>query len=92
MSRAAATLTNPPVSDALAANVVDFGIWLYVRETGTDNLRRIFPAENDDLAHAAHGIGVLADSARFPDVADVMDNLTVRGTDPSRAGQPPSDR
>jgi hypothetical protein len=39
-----------------------------------------------ELAHA------LTLARGVPDVADVMVSLTVRGTDLSRAGQPPSDR
>ena len=71
-ARNARTLTNPNTSDVLATNVVDFGVWLYVREAGTDNLRRIFPADNEDLAHAALGVPASPDGDRFPDVADVM--------------------
>jgi type II secretory pathway pseudopilin PulG len=70
-TRGPATLTNPNSTDLLATNVVDFGIWLYVRET-TGELRRIFPADNSDIAHAAHDTGNAADDARFPEAADVM--------------------
>ncbi|SDS61169.1 prepilin-type N-terminal cleavage/methylation domain-containing protein [Opitutus sp. GAS368] len=66
------TLTNPNGSDALATNVVDFGVWLHVRDTTTGGLRRIFPADNTDLVHVAQDPGAAADANRFPDVADVM--------------------
>ncbi len=68
----AATLTNPSTgSDALATNVVDFGVWLYVREAA-GGLRRIYPADNADLAHAATDVVAPGDANRFPEVADVM--------------------
>jgi len=70
-SRSPATLTNPNNSDALATNVVDFGVWLYVRDSG-GGLRQIFPADNSDTSHAARDTGTAPDSSRFPDVADVM--------------------
>jgi Tfp pilus assembly protein PilW len=71
-SRAAATLTNPNSSDALATNVVDFGLWLYVRDPATGALRRIFPADTGDLNHLARDSGGATDASRFPDVVDVM--------------------
>ncbi len=71
-SRNQATLTNPNSGDALATNVVDFGVWLYVRDAVTGGLRRIFPADNSDLIHAAQDTGAAADANRFPEVADVM--------------------
>lgn len=67
-----ATLTNPSTgSDTLATNVVDFGVWLYVRDTA-GGLRRIYPADNADLAHAATDALAPGDASRFPEVADVM--------------------
>jgi hypothetical protein len=64
--RSSGTITNPnTTSDLLATNVIDFGVWLYVRET-TGELRRIFPESDADLTHRA------AAPADFPDVADVM--------------------
>ena len=69
-SRAPATLTNPNNTDALATNVVDFGVWLYVRDPA--GLRRIFPADNSDTVHAAHDTGSAPDVNRFPDVGEVM--------------------
>jgi type II secretory pathway pseudopilin PulG len=71
-SRNPKTLMNPNSSDALATNVVDFGVWLYVREEVTGGLRRIFPTDNGDLTHAAREVGAVADASRFPEVADVM--------------------
>ncbi len=71
VARAAATLMNPPLSDALAVNVVDFGVWLYVRDN-SGALRRIFPADNSDLAHAARDAGSATDTNRYPEVVDVM--------------------
>ena len=71
-SRSPATMTNPNNSDALATNVVDFGIWLYVRDTATGELRRVFPADNSDLVHVARDTGAAPDANRFPAVADVL--------------------
>ncbi|MBI2497849.1 MAG: prepilin-type N-terminal cleavage/methylation domain-containing protein [Opitutae bacterium] len=71
-ARAASTLTNPyTAGDALATNVVDFGVWLYVRDS-TGALRRIYPADNTDLAHATSDAANPGDSGRYPEVADVM--------------------
>lgn len=65
-TRAAHSLTNPSTSgDAIATNVVDFGIWLY-RRNETGGLTRIFPTDADDSAHFARS------RATFPTVADVM--------------------
>lgn len=69
--RAASTITNPVTLDALAANVVDFGVWLYVRNSD-GSLRRIFPLTNADLAHVAVGSASPADDSRMPEAADVM--------------------
>jgi hypothetical protein len=71
-SRNPRTLMNPNSVDALATNAVDFGVWLYVRDEGSGNLRRIYPADNDDLTHAARDLGAAPDARRFPEVADVM--------------------
>ncbi|MDI1337799.1 MAG: prepilin-type N-terminal cleavage/methylation domain-containing protein [Lacunisphaera sp.] len=71
-ARAAATLTNPHTTgDALATNVVDFGVWLYVRDNA-GALRRIYPAANSDLSHAATDATASGDPNRFPEVADVL--------------------
>jgi hypothetical protein len=69
-SRTPATLTNANNSDALATNVVDFGVWLHVRDTATGELRRIFPTDNNDLVHTANVAAT--DASRFPAVADVL--------------------
>jgi prepilin-type N-terminal cleavage/methylation domain-containing protein len=71
LSRAASTLTNPHSADALATNVVDFGVWLYARDS-TGALRRIFPATETDLSHAARDDGAAPDARRYPDAADIM--------------------
>lgn len=71
VARSAATLTNPPLSDALSVNVVDFGVWLHVRDS-SGALRRIFPADNSDFTHAARDAGSASDANRYPEVADVM--------------------
>lgn len=70
-SRSPATLTNPSNTDALAGNVVDFGLRFYVRN-GDGSLRRIFPADDGDTVHAAVGGAETADANRFPEVVDVM--------------------
>jgi prepilin-type N-terminal cleavage/methylation domain-containing protein len=78
-SRNPATVTNPNNADALATNVVDFGIWLYVRDSAA-GMRRIFPADNSDISHAVHDTGAAPDNTRFPNMADVMVRiLTERG-------------
>jgi Tfp pilus assembly protein PilW len=64
-ARSARSITNPNTADAIASNVVDFGIWLYVRNS-TGDLERIFPATAGDANHAASIFEA------FPEVADVM--------------------
>lgn len=64
-SRIASTLTNPNTGDLLATNVVDFGVWLYSRNTA-GALTLIYPTGNSDTTHAA------TTAAGFPAVADVM--------------------
>lgn len=71
-SRHAATLTNPNNADALATQVVDFGVWFHLRDPDTGALRRIFPAEGADTTHAARDTGTAPDANRFPEVVDVM--------------------
>ena len=74
-ARAASTLMNPNTTgDALATNVVDFGVWLYVRDS-TGALRRIYPADNNDLSHATTDAAAPGDANRYPEVADVMIRL-----------------
>ncbi|MBL9215161.1 MAG: hypothetical protein JNG83_06765 [Opitutaceae bacterium] len=64
-TREPATLTNPNQADLLAVRVVDFGIWLYVRESG-GALRRVFPVSEADREHGVAG------NVPLPDVVDVM--------------------
>ncbi|MDB6166704.1 MAG: hypothetical protein JWQ83_1844, partial [Lacunisphaera sp.] len=65
-ARAPSTLTNPNTTgDTLATNVVDFGIWLYVRDS-SGALRRIYPADNSDLSHLATDAVSPGDPSRFP--------------------------
>ncbi|HVT74672.1 MAG TPA: type II secretion system protein [Lacunisphaera sp.] len=67
-----AALANPSTSaDPLATNVVDFGVWLYLRD-GSGALRRIFPTDNADLSHVAADAETEDDAHRYPDAADVM--------------------
>ena len=73
-TRAPASVTNPASEDALASNVADFGIWLYVR-AADGRLQRIFPADAADRSHAAQGGTSAPSTARYPDVADVMVRL-----------------
>jgi len=63
-------VTNPSHANLLASNVVDFGCWLYARDS-TGELVRIFPATAGDSSHQAVGQSFAHDS-RFPEVADVM--------------------
>lgn len=71
-SRSPKTITNPNNTDVLATNVVDFCLWLYVRDDATGVLRRVFPTDGGDLIHEAHGVGLIADGNRMPQIADVM--------------------
>lgn len=64
-SRAATTLTNPNSTDLIATNVVDFGVWLYARDSA-GNLTMIYPASSGDTSHVSNTVG------SFPAVADVM--------------------
>ncbi len=61
----AGTVLTPALADALADNVVDFGLWFYVRTPGGD-LRRVYPATNADLSWRVPQAGMV------PQVADVM--------------------
>jgi prepilin-type N-terminal cleavage/methylation domain-containing protein len=71
VQRAASTVANPNSLDVLASNVIDFGIWLYVRQPdGT--LRVIFPINAGDQSHEVIGQPGLPDEQLMPDVADVM--------------------
>jgi hypothetical protein len=68
--RQARNVTNPSHANLVAANVVDFGLWLYVRNSD-GSLRRIFPATAADLSHRATGNGGTDDTA-YPEVVDVL--------------------
>jgi prepilin-type N-terminal cleavage/methylation domain-containing protein len=68
--RAARNVMNPSHANLLGSNVVDFGCWLYVRNSDR-TLRRIYPAGTGDISHQAIGNST-ADDARFPEVADLM--------------------
>ena len=63
--RSAQAVTSPSNAEALADDVIDFGVWLYARNPD-GSLRRTFPASSSSLSHAAP-----QDDA-FPVVADVM--------------------
>lgn len=65
------SLSSPSSSDLLLTNVVDFGVWLHVRDS-SGALRRVFPADGGDLTHTARDSGGAADADRYPQVADVM--------------------
>ncbi len=68
--RTARNVTNPSHANLLASNVVDFGCWLYVRDS-TGALMRIYPAVAGDLSHQAVGNSSANDS-RFPEMVDVL--------------------
>lgn len=71
-ARSAASLMNPnTTTDTLLTNVVDFGVWLHVRDQA-GALRRIFPADGADLSHAARDAGGAAEGNRYPQVVDVL--------------------
>lgn len=59
------TLRNPALTQMLADNVIDFGVWFY-RRAADGTLTRIFPTDNTTLSAGYPAAGV------FPDVADVM--------------------
>lgn len=68
--RNARNVMNPSHANLLASNVVDFGVWLHVRNPdGT--LRMIYPSAPADVSHQATGVSTAFDS-RYPDTADVM--------------------
>ncbi len=69
--RAPVTITNPRNGDALAANVIDLGVWLYVRRGNRSLWPPIFPENDDDQSHIARGDSSV-DPSRMPEVADVM--------------------
>lgn len=61
---------NPSHANLLSSNVVDFGVWMYVRKPD-GSLQIIFPAGAADGSHHAVGNSASLD-ARFPEVIDVM--------------------
>ena len=65
------TVTSPAGADVLATNVVDFGVWLHVRDS-SGALHRIYPADNADLSHDATDAAAPDDPNRYPEVVDVM--------------------
>ncbi|MBK8856693.1 MAG: hypothetical protein IPN11_03135 [Opitutaceae bacterium] len=70
--RSAQAVTSPSNAEALADDVIDFGVWLYAR-TPDGSLRRTFPKGAAHLNHAAP-----QDDA-FPVVADVMMRILTSG-------------
>ncbi len=63
-------VTNPSHANLLAGNVVDFGCWLYRRDSAGE-LVRIYPGAAADVSHHAVGQST-ADDSRFPEVVDVV--------------------
>lgn len=63
-------VTNPSHANLLAANVVDFGCWLYRRDAA-GGLVRLYPGAAGDVTHHAVGQSTTDDS-RFPAVVDVF--------------------
>jgi hypothetical protein len=61
---------NPSHANLLASNVVDFGIWLHVRNAD-GSLRLIHPSATGGASHQAIGNSAAFDS-RYPEVAEVM--------------------
>lgn len=60
---------NPSHANLLASNVVDFGCWLYHRESD-GVLTRIYPQQSGDKSHAATGNST-NNSSRMPSVAEI---------------------
>lgn len=58
-------LIRPTLTDAIATNVIDFGMWLHRRESD-GRLRRIFPETPTDTTHRAEAW------TNAPEIADVM--------------------
>jgi len=65
-----ANVMNPSHANLLASNVVDFGCWLY-RRNSDGSLTRIFPDGTSDVLHIAQGDST-ANGTRYPEVADVF--------------------
>lgn len=62
-------VTNPGHGNLIASNVVDFGCWLYRRDSN-GALLRIYPDNNQDIAHVATGDSTNY-STQMPEVVDV---------------------
>lgn len=69
-ARIPSTITNPSNFDALADNVVDFGIWMY-RSSDSGMLDLIYPTSGG-VTHRALGQFGTVGFNRYPDVIDVM--------------------
>jgi hypothetical protein len=65
-TRAASTMMNPAAADVVAANVIDFGLWLYAADRD-GGLRRIFPIDGGDREFSAGALDEVA-----PVAADVL--------------------
>ncbi|HET7535865.1 MAG TPA: type II secretion system protein [Candidatus Didemnitutus sp.] len=59
------TVITPASGDVLADNVVDFGVWFYVRNSG-GTLQRVYPANATDFTYRSPNAGVI------PEAADVV--------------------
>lgn len=70
LNRSPSNVTNPHSANLIASNVVDFGCWLY-RKNSDGTLERIFPGNAQDVSHLASGDSVI-DATRMPDVVDVV--------------------
>jgi type II secretory pathway pseudopilin PulG len=68
--REARNVMNPSHANLLGSNVVDFGCWLFARNSD-HTLLRIYPADTADQSHQALGHST-ANGSRYPEVADVM--------------------
>lgn len=62
----AATLRTPVVADAIADNVIDFGLWLYARDEN-GSLVRVFPTNA-----SASELRFPTETGGYPEVADVV--------------------
>lgn len=63
-------LVAPDLEDALCDNVVDFGLWCYVRQPDGSLGDPVYPSHNK--ANSYHGSGVGGTVNPIPDVVDVM--------------------
>lgn len=69
-----AAIRYPLIHNVIAENVIDFGVRLYVRDSGAaDGLRRVFPASNTTTTYLARSPSTLPGATDpFPEVVDVM--------------------